>query len=96
MNTSVTMLSMPSIRFDVPNLEGLPDTADKTFWTNTKSWMGSAQIGPPSYRKNADKTSADATVSSLNRNLSSVSFYMKARLTKEHDGVTMATAHNNT
>lgn len=55
--TSVTMLSMPSIRLEVPNRDGFPDTADKTFWTNAKSWMGSAHIGPPSYR-GTDKASA--------------------------------------
>lgn len=53
MNTSVTMLSMPSIRLDVPNLDGFPDTADKTFWTNAMSWTGSAQIGPPICREDA-------------------------------------------
>ena len=48
------MLSMPSMRLDVPNLDGFPDTADKTFWTKARSWMGSAQIGPPSYRQDRD------------------------------------------
>lgn len=51
MNTSVTMLSMPSMRLDVPNRDGFPDTADKTLWTNAKSWMASAHRGPPSYRR---------------------------------------------
>lgn len=55
--TSVTMLSTPSIRLDVPNRDGFPDTEDKTFWTNGKSWMGSAQIGPPSYRERRDRFS---------------------------------------
>lgn len=30
-NTSVTMLSMPSMRLDVPKRHGFADTADKTF-----------------------------------------------------------------
>lgn len=59
MNTSVTMLSMPSMRLDVPNRDGFPDTADKTFWTNATSWIGSAQMGPPSCRKHR-QTSAGA------------------------------------
>lgn len=51
-DTSVTMLSIPWIRFDVPNRDGFPDTADRTFWTNAESWIGSAQMGPPSYTGN--------------------------------------------
>lgn len=50
-NTSVTILSTPSMRLDVPKRPGFADTADKTFWTKVKSWIGSAQRGPPSCRR---------------------------------------------
>lgn len=49
-NTSVTMLSMPSMRLDVPKRHGFADTADKTFGTKARSWIGSAHRGPPSCR----------------------------------------------
>lgn len=75
MNTSVTMLSMPSMRLDVPNLDGFPDTADKTFWTNARSWMGSAQIGPPSYREERHSREVFTQLTPDNIHIMKINYY---------------------